>query len=119
IDKPNLLLGEANKFKDYISIDTAKKSNNNNIKSFTGTDFIDKLYTNTSNLNKDSRRPVTAAKNMFKIKYISGSFRIKSLEIFQWRYIIDYRRKASRSKVANPRDKYFPIFYLDIISIIS
>lgn len=77
IDEPDLLLGKADEFEDYISAGAAEESNDNGIKSFAGTDFMDEFYTNTSDLDKDGRRPVTAAKNKFKIKHASSSFRIK------------------------------------------
>ncbi|KAH7233727.1 hypothetical protein BKA59DRAFT_408309, partial [Fusarium tricinctum] len=35
------------------------------------------------------------------------------------RYTIDYRRKVFRSRPTNLKDRYFLIFYLDIIGIIG
>jgi hypothetical protein len=39
--------------------------------------------------------------------------------MFQRRYTIDYGRKASGSRPANPEDRYFPIFHLDMIGIVG
>lgn len=43
----------------------------------------------------------------------------QALEMFQRRYTIDYGRKASGSRAANPEDRYFPIFHLDMIGIVG
>jgi hypothetical protein len=61
----------------------------------------------------------TAAKNFMSRTNAPDFNATQALEMFQRRYTIDYGRKASRSRAANPEDKYFPIFHLDMIGIVS
>jgi hypothetical protein len=77
MDELDILVGEGFEFEDYIDADAAEESNDDGIESFAGTDFVDELYTNASDLDENGGRPVIAAKNQFKIDHSSGSFRMK------------------------------------------
>ncbi|KAF4469664.1 hypothetical protein FALBO_3433 [Fusarium albosuccineum] len=136
MDEPDLFLGEVDTFEeDYIDADAIEESNDDGIESFAGTEFVDGLFANGSDLDEDGGRPVRAERE-FKIDHSSGSFKMKpenfmsrteepsfdatqALEMFQRRYTMDYGRKASGSKPADPEDKYFPIFHLDMIGIVG
>ncbi|KAH6954031.1 hypothetical protein BKA56DRAFT_433358, partial [Ilyonectria sp. MPI-CAGE-AT-0026] len=143
IDEPDILLGEADEFEEYLDAAAAEDSGDDDgLESFAGTDFVDELYNDASDLDEEEGRPVNVSKDGFKIKHSSGSFRMKpiastpaesflsqtnepsfdatqALEMFQRRYTMDYRKKASGSKAADAEDKYFPIFHLDMIGIVG
>ncbi|KAF9763085.1 hypothetical protein IL306_003250, partial [Fusarium sp. DS 682] len=112
IDEPEILLGEIEELEDYVPGDAAEESNDNGIEGFAGTEFVDELYSDGGDSNKHGVRSALAAqvtdKNDFQIDHSKGSFRIKH-----------YGRKASGSRAANPKDKYFPTFHLDIIGIVG
>lgn len=43
----------------------------------------------------------------------------QALDMLQHRYTIDYRRRSSSSKPASQADEYYPIFHLNMISIVG
>lgn len=43
----------------------------------------------------------------------------QALAMFQRRFTMDYGRRASGSKPASKDDEYFPVFRLDMISIVG
>ncbi|KAG7402837.1 hypothetical protein Forpe1208_v016711 [Fusarium oxysporum f. sp. rapae] len=141
IDGHDSLLGEITEPEDCVPVGTAEESNDDGIESFAGTDFVDELYTDDGDLDEHGVS-ITAIeaqavnKNDFKIDHSQGSFRMKpedfiarasapdfdaaqALEMFQRRYTIDYGRKTSGSRAANPEDRYYPIFHLDMIGIVG
>ncbi|GKU14711.1 unnamed protein product, partial [Fusarium langsethiae] len=140
MDEHNILLGEIAEPEDSVPVGAAEESNDDGIESFAGTDFVDELYTDGGDFDEHGVKTALEAqatiKNDFKIDHSKGNFRMKpenfisrtnapdfdaaqALEMFQRRYTIDYGRKASGSRAANPEDRYFPIFHLDMIGIVG
>ncbi|KAG8664931.1 uncharacterized protein FPOAC1_012908 [Fusarium poae] len=136
----DILLSEIAEPEDYVSVGATEESNDDGIESFAGTDFVDELYTNGGELDEHGVSvPVEVQatnKDDFKVDHSKGSFKMKpenfisrtsapdfdaaqALEMFQRRYTIDYGRKASGSRAANPEDRYFPIFHLDMVGIVG
>nr|CEG03772.1 unnamed protein product [Fusarium acuminatum CS5907] len=108
MDKHNILLGEIAEPEDCVPGGTAEESNDDGIRSFAGTDFVDELYTDDSDLNEHGVS-ITAIEaqatkqNNFKINHSKGSFRMKRQYA---RFIIPIDSSVLTTTV-QPRTSYY------------
>ncbi|EEU33694.1 uncharacterized protein NECHADRAFT_89231 [Fusarium vanettenii 77-13-4] len=139
MDEPKILLAELADLEELVNPSTADDSDDGGLDSYAGIGFVDELY---ASVDDEEVRSSNIGRDDFKIRHSSGNFKMKptvltlvdhflaqtnesnfdasqALEMFQRRYTMDYGRRASGSKAADPDDKYFPIFHLGMIGIVG